>query len=121
MNHGTYTTPDACETQHTFRTLASQLDEAVAQANTARIQQLMCSRRQLAHTLGATNRPAQITTAQREELIRETHRWLATLQAHQQRISAEIARLHTRRNSQRTISRAYRPALPTTHGLRQRG
>ncbi len=121
MNHPTDTMLDDRDMQHGLQNLSCQLEEAVAQADAERIRHLMFKRQQLLYKICATDTPAQLSPARRAELLHETQRWLATLQAHQQRLSTEIDRIRTRRNTKRSIFRAYRPGLPTTHGLRQRG
>jgi hypothetical protein len=116
----TTTLTDTAETTPDLQTLSGLLEEAVAQAEPDRIRHLMFQRNHALHrAAGDTTTP--LSPARRAELLAETRRWLATLQAHQQRIEAELARLRTRRNTKRTLFRAYRPALPTTHGLRRHG
>jgi hypothetical protein len=120
MNPTANTLTDTAETTPDLQTLSGLLEEAVAQAEPDRIRHLMFQRNQALHrTAGDPATP--LTPARRAELLAETRRWLAALQAHQQRIESELSRLRARRNSKRNLFRAYRPALPTTHGLRRHG
>jgi hypothetical protein len=103
-----------------LQALSGQLEEAVAQAEPERIRHLMFQRNQALHRIfGSPATP--VTPARRAELLAETRRWLATLEAHQQHLASELSRLRARRNTKRNLFRAYRPVLPTSHGLRRHG
>lgn len=104
---------DEVETQRAIRALALQIGEAVAQADISRVCHLSNVRQELLLKLCNSDGCVHFTDSQRAELIHENEEWIASLNAHQERLAAEIERLRALRNTKRILTRAYR-ATPVT-------
>ena len=108
------TPTDELEAQNAIRVLATQIGEAVAQADINRVRQLSLCRHNLLRKVCGPDGPVHFTDSQLAELIRESEEWVAALQTHQDRIAAMIGRLRVRRNTKRIVTQAYRAAPPST-------
>ena len=113
MQHPSTELLEASETQQAIRSLAIEIGEAVAQADTDRVRRLSFARHQLLRKACGPDGAVRFSDSQRSELIRENAGWIETLQEHQKRIKVEIERLRARRNTRQILNNTY-GAAPST-------
>ena len=106
--------PDEQQALLALRTVALQIGDAVAQADVKRVQELSLLRHHLLQQACGPDGPVHFSDSQRAELIRESEAWIDAMLAHQARITSELGRLRTQRNTRRILTRTYRSAPSTT-------
>ena len=104
---------DEVETQRAIRSLALEISEAVAKADINRVCQLSNARQDLLRKACGPEGCVHFTDNQRAELIHESEAWIASLNAHQERLAAEIEHLRALRNTKRILTRTYHAAPAT--------
>ena len=105
--------PDEVETQRAIRALALEISAAVAQTDINRVCQLSNARQALLRKACGPEGCVHLTDSQRAELIHESEAWIASLNAHQDRLAAEIEHLRALRNTKRILTRTYHTAPAT--------